>query len=178
MGRINAVRTTDTATSTAPGRQIAAVWGSSASTLSADPTISTATRRTPKQSHSTHTSAEMRRGAWAESMLSERPILLHQQHLGDKLLQSGAQVRRLSLRTRLYLLQHDEHQNSHIRPTHQQRCVEEHGPNQCCPNDRYCYINSTWATNCCSLGLKCVDSLCGPDYIYCNTTNTKTVTFD
>ncbi|KAI1353606.1 hypothetical protein F5Y01DRAFT_56472 [Xylaria sp. FL0043] len=54
-------------------------------------------------------------------------------------------------------------------------CVEALDPGMCCANDRYCYINENWQARCCSLGVKCRDSKCGADELYCNTTSSTTV---
>ncbi|KAI0813238.1 hypothetical protein GGR55DRAFT_564712 [Xylaria sp. FL0064] len=54
-------------------------------------------------------------------------------------------------------------------------CVEALDPGKCCANDRYCYINENWEAQCCSLGVKCRDSKCGADELYCNTTSSTTV---
>ncbi|KAF2972945.1 hypothetical protein GQX73_g605 [Xylaria multiplex] len=60
-------------------------------------------------------------------------------------------------------------------PAGQHSCVEANAPATCCDNDRYCYLNATWQTNCCALGNKCGDSLCNADELYCNTTLTTTI---
>ncbi|KAI0965491.1 hypothetical protein F4678DRAFT_333805 [Xylaria arbuscula] len=54
-------------------------------------------------------------------------------------------------------------------------CVEANAPGMCCPNDRYCYLNATWTAKCCSLGVKCPDSLCSANELYCNTTSSTTI---
>ncbi|KAI8633914.1 hypothetical protein F5Y19DRAFT_257360 [Xylariaceae sp. FL1651] len=51
-------------------------------------------------------------------------------------------------------------------------CVEAHSADACCPNDKYCFIDENWETKCCSLGVTCPGSLCGPDQLYCNQTST------
>ncbi|KAI0434482.1 hypothetical protein F5Y09DRAFT_296374 [Xylaria sp. FL1042] len=54
-------------------------------------------------------------------------------------------------------------------------CVEANAPGTCCPNDRYCYLDEDWIAKCCSLGVKCQDSKCMADELYCNTTSSTTV---
>ncbi|KAI1284013.1 hypothetical protein F5Y07DRAFT_97015 [Xylaria sp. FL0933] len=54
-------------------------------------------------------------------------------------------------------------------------CVEALDPGMCCANDEYCFINENWQARCCSLGVKCRDSKCGADELYCNTTSSTTV---
>lgn len=56
-------------------------------------------------------------------------------------------------------------------------CVEIGAPDLCCENTRYCYLNTTWQPRCCSLGIKCPDSACGPDAQFCNRTVTSTLLF-
>ncbi|KAI0146296.1 hypothetical protein GGR57DRAFT_506592 [Xylariaceae sp. FL1272] len=49
-------------------------------------------------------------------------------------------------------------------------CNEIGAPDACCDNDRYCYLTSDWKPSCCSIGVKCSDSLCDPDQILVNAT--------
>ncbi|KAI0442386.1 hypothetical protein F4803DRAFT_562331 [Xylaria telfairii] len=62
-----------------------------------------------------------------------------------------------------------------ICPAGSHSCVEVNAPGTCCPNDRYCYFNSTWGASCCSLGVKCENSKCSPDQLYCNQTSSTTL---
>ncbi|GAW12938.1 hypothetical protein ANO14919_023110 [Xylariales sp. No.14919] len=62
-----------------------------------------------------------------------------------------------------------------VCPAGQHSCVEAGAPGMCCYNDRYCYRNSTWQTNCCALGVKCLDSLCKADSLYCNVSSSTTI---
>ncbi|KAI1200323.1 hypothetical protein F5X97DRAFT_99987 [Nemania serpens] len=57
----------------------------------------------------------------------------------------------------------------------QHSCAEVDSPGFCCTNDRYCYLNAKWEPKCCSLGLKCPDSVCAADELFCNQTLTSTV---
>ncbi|KAI1389889.1 uncharacterized protein F4822DRAFT_217523 [Hypoxylon trugodes] len=52
------------------------------------------------------------------------------------------------------------------------------GADACCSDDRYCYLNTTWGAQCCSIGNDCKDqdSPCDEDHIYCNATITSTTT--
>ncbi|KAI2640286.1 hypothetical protein GGS21DRAFT_410290 [Xylaria nigripes] len=43
----------------------------------------------------------------------------------------------------------------------------------CCPNERYCFLDENWAPKCCRLGYKCPDAVCEPDQLYCNVTLTN-----
>ncbi|KAI1104739.1 hypothetical protein F4804DRAFT_176387 [Jackrogersella minutella] len=61
----------------------------------------------------------------------------------------------------------------------QHSCLEvgPEGASFCCGNDRYCFINSTWALQCCSLGFPCADDQpCSESLLYCNKTLTSTTT--
>ncbi|KAI0202000.1 hypothetical protein F4808DRAFT_91642 [Astrocystis sublimbata] len=60
-------------------------------------------------------------------------------------------------------------------PAGQHSCIEVDSPNTCCDNDRYCYLNEHWEPRCCQLGVKCPDSQCGPNELYCNRTTTALV---
>ncbi|KAI1434327.1 hypothetical protein GGR50DRAFT_695266 [Xylaria sp. CBS 124048] len=62
-------------------------------------------------------------------------------------------------------------------PAGSHSCVEANAPGSCCPNDRYCYLDQSWAPKCCELGVKCPGSPCGPDELYGNFTSTATVPF-
>ncbi|KAI1820193.1 hypothetical protein F4861DRAFT_543205 [Xylaria intraflava] len=71
----------------------------------------------------------------------------------------------------------DSRQNGQCPPG-SHTCVEANAPGMCCSNDRYCYLNSTWGTQCCSLGIKCKNSECDSDQLFCNITSTSTVPLD
>ncbi|KAH8161546.1 hypothetical protein CIB48_g6702 [Xylaria polymorpha] len=62
-----------------------------------------------------------------------------------------------------------------VCPAGSHSCVEANAAGTCCPNDRYCYLNTNWEAKCCSLGVKCPDSKCGADQLYCNYTSSTTV---
>ncbi|KAI1176555.1 hypothetical protein F4777DRAFT_262957 [Nemania sp. FL0916] len=57
----------------------------------------------------------------------------------------------------------------------QHSCVEADAADFCCRNDQYCYIDSSWGTRCCSLGVTCPGSPCDADQLYCNSTSTTIV---
>ncbi|KAI1360208.1 hypothetical protein F5Y08DRAFT_54083 [Xylaria arbuscula] len=54
-------------------------------------------------------------------------------------------------------------------------CAEANAPGTCCPDDRYCYLDASWAAQCCPLGLECKGSKCDSEHLYCNTTISTTI---
>ena len=44
------------------------------------------------------------------------------------------------------------------------------GVELCCPDDRYCYLNTEWEAQCCPRGTSCPDSPCAETEYYCNKT--------
>ncbi|KAI1764137.1 hypothetical protein GGR53DRAFT_466693 [Hypoxylon sp. FL1150] len=59
----------------------------------------------------------------------------------------------------------------------QHSCLEigPEGAAVCCRNDQYCFLNATWAPQCCGLGTTC-GSPCAEDALFCNSTAVRTVT--